>query len=103
MSNKHVNHQHGLTTMNASRPKSKVSKRVNKAKAKARKAPLLAAMEEARYGKKVTTAKKARRPAGPKKPNKAAAAKTAKKVASKVPKNKKAATTTKTTKASKKA
>ena len=92
MSNKHVNHQHGLTTMNSSRPKSKLRKRVNKAKAKDRKAPLLAALHEARYGKKTETAKKARRPAGPKKPNKAAAAKTAKKVASKTPKSKKATT-----------
>lgn len=57
MSNKHTNHQHGLTTMNASRPKSSASKRKNKAKAKIRKAPLLAALHEARYGKKVEKSK----------------------------------------------
>jgi len=75
MSNKHVNHQHGLTTMNSSRPKSKLRKRNNKIKAKARKAPLLAALMEARYGKKVEKVKKARRAAGPKKVGKKAAAK----------------------------
>lgn len=48
MSNKHVNHQHSLTTMNALRPKSKVFKRNNKAKAKVRKAILLTALTEAR-------------------------------------------------------
>ena len=48
MSNKHINHQHGLTTMNATRPKSKVHKRANKAAAKARKAPLLEALAKAR-------------------------------------------------------
>ncbi len=48
MSNKHVNHQHGLTTMNALRPKSKVYKRNNKAKAKVRKAVLLAALAKAK-------------------------------------------------------
>ncbi|MBP9717953.1 hypothetical protein KBD59_01530 [Candidatus Gracilibacteria bacterium] len=37
MSNKHVNHQHGLTTMNLTRPKSKLRKRRNKAKATARR------------------------------------------------------------------
>ena len=75
MSNKHVNHQHGLTTMNSSRPKSKLRKRANKAKAKVRKAPLLVALMEARYGKKVAPVKKARRPAGPKKLSKKALAK----------------------------
>ncbi len=60
MSNKHVNHQHGLHTMNATRPKSKVTKKVNKAKAKVRKAPLLAALMEARYGKKVAVTKTAK-------------------------------------------
>lgn len=60
MSNKHTNHQHGLHTMNATRPKSKLRKRNNKAKAKVRKATLLEALHEARYGKKVakTTVKK---------------------------------------------
>lgn len=43
--------------MNATRPKSKPSKRANKAKAKIRKAPLLAALFEARYGKKVEKVK----------------------------------------------
>jgi hypothetical protein len=57
MSNKHINHQHGLHTMNETRPKSGVSKKVNKAKAKARKAPLLAALQEARYGQKKVAAK----------------------------------------------
>lgn len=87
MSNKHVNHQHGLTTMNSSRPKSTLRKRANKAKAKARKAPLLLALIEARYGKAVPTVKKARRPAGPKKPSKKAVAKkvTAAKKAEKKP------------------
>lgn len=47
MSNKHINHQHGLTTMNASRPKSKLRKRKNKMQAKERKAVLLKAMDEA--------------------------------------------------------
>lgn len=60
MSNKHVNHQHGLHTMNETRPKSKVSKKINKAKAKVRKAPLLAAMMEARYGKRTETVKRPR-------------------------------------------
>jgi hypothetical protein len=88
MSNKHVNHQHGLHTMNATRPKSSLRKRANKAKAKDRKAPLLAALMEARYGqktakvkaapkvrkdsKKVTTAKAAKATKG-KKPAKAKA------------------------------
>lgn len=76
MSNKHINHQHGLHTMNETRPKTKVSKKMNKAKAKARKAPLLAALAEARYGKKVEKAKK---PRVSKK--EVAAAKTAKKAA----------------------
>ena len=53
MSNKHVNHQHGLHTMNQTRPKSTLAKRANKAKATVRKAPLLAALKEARYGKPV--------------------------------------------------
>lgn len=57
MSNKHVNHQHGLHTMNETRPKSKVTKKVNKANAKIRKAPLLEALMEARYGKKAATIK----------------------------------------------
>lgn len=61
MSNKHINHQHGLHTMNASRPKSKLRKRANKAKAKLRKAPLLAALHEARYGKKDAKVKAAPR------------------------------------------
>ncbi len=62
MSNKHVNHQHGLHTMNQTRPKSKVNKKINKAKAKDRKAPLLAALMEARYGKK-DAVKKVSKPA----------------------------------------
>jgi hypothetical protein len=53
MSNKHTNHQHGLHTMNATRPKSKLRKRKNKAGAKARKVSLLEALHESRYGKKV--------------------------------------------------
>ncbi len=57
MSNKHVNHQHGLSTMNASRPKSKLRKRKNKVQSKLNKAPLLQALHEARYGKKVKMAK----------------------------------------------
>lgn len=82
MSNKHINHQHGLHTMNASRPKSKLTKRKNKAKAKLRKAPLLAALHEARYGKTVVKAKaapKARKPA--KKAEKKAVKKATKKAA----------------------
>ena len=84
MSNKHINHQHGLHTMNASRPKSKLRKRANKAKAKLRKAPLLAALHEARYGKKDAKVKAAprvrkeakklqNRPSTTRKPKKAAA------------------------------
>lgn len=46
--------------MNATRPKSKVTKKVNKANAKVRKAPLLAALQEARYGKKTTAVKAAK-------------------------------------------
>lgn len=61
MSNKHVNHQHGLHTMNITRPKSTPTKRKNKAQAKIRKAPLLAALHEARYGKTVVTTKAAPR------------------------------------------
>lgn len=53
MSNKHINHQHGLTTMNSLRPKSKPAKRNNKAKAKVRKAVLLKNLKDA-----VTAAKK---------------------------------------------
>lgn len=60
MSNKHINHQHGLHTMNETRPKSKVSKKLNKAKAKTRKAPLLAALQEARYGQKAEKVKAVR-------------------------------------------
>ncbi len=37
MSNKHINTQHGLTTMNLTRPKSKLRKRANKAKARVRR------------------------------------------------------------------
>lgn len=48
MSNKHVNHQHGLTTMNGTRPKSKLFKRRNKANAKGRKQVLLQALAEAK-------------------------------------------------------
>ncbi|MBD3328617.1 hypothetical protein GF340_04930 [Candidatus Peregrinibacteria bacterium] len=44
--------QHGLHTMNATRPKSKLRKRTNKAKAKARKAPLLEALEAAKKAAK---------------------------------------------------
>jgi len=47
MSNKHITHQHGLATMNATRPKSKLRKRANKAKAKVRKAVLLKALRDA--------------------------------------------------------
>jgi hypothetical protein len=47
MSNKHVNHQHSLTTMNATRPKSKMYKRRNKAAAKERKKVLLKALADA--------------------------------------------------------
>lgn len=47
MSNKHVNHQHSLTTMNATRPKSKLYKRRNKANARARKEVLLKALADA--------------------------------------------------------
>jgi|GEM_PF-1359126 len=77
MSNKHVNHQHGLHTMNATRPKSSLRKRANKAKAKARKVVLLAALDEARYGKKVEKVKAA--PRSRKIPKKVAAAAAAKK------------------------
>jgi hypothetical protein len=76
MSNKHVNHQHGLTTMNSTRPKSKLRKRANKAKAKVRKAILLVTLMEARYGKKVAPVKKARRAKGPRNATKKAIAKT---------------------------
>lgn len=95
MSNKHVNHQHGLTTMNSTRPKSKLRKRVNKSKAKVRKAPLLIALMEARYGKKVAPVKKARRAKGPRNATKKAVAKkaaTTKKAAAKKTTTKKAAT-----------
>lgn len=92
MSNKHINHQHGLHTMNASRPKSKLSKRKNKAKAKVRKAPLLAALHEARYGKKVVKTKAAPRVRKPAmKAEKKAEKKEAKKVAVKKATTKKAA------------
>jgi hypothetical protein len=37
MSNKHTNHQHGMLTMNLSRPKSKLRKRKNKEKARERR------------------------------------------------------------------
>jgi len=37
MSNAHTNHQHGLHTMNATRPKSSMRKKRNKAKAKVRR------------------------------------------------------------------
>lgn len=47
MSNQHTNHQHGLHSMNATRPKSKMHKRKNKAGARERKAPLLEAMHKA--------------------------------------------------------
>lgn len=47
MSNKHINHQHGLKTMNATRPKSKLYKRRNKAKARTRKEILLKNLHEA--------------------------------------------------------
>ncbi len=47
MSNKHINHQHGLNTMNSTRPKSKLRKRANKAKAKVRKEVLLKALRDA--------------------------------------------------------
>ncbi len=47
MSNKHINHQHGLNSMNATRPKSKLRKRRNKALAKVRKAVLLKALNDA--------------------------------------------------------
>lgn len=66
MSNKHVNHQHGLSTMNATRPKSKMRKRKNKAQSKLNKAPLLQALHEARYGEKtekVKTSVKTKTPA----------------------------------------
>jgi hypothetical protein len=52
MSSKHRNTQHGLTTMNATRPKSKLRKRRNKAKAKTRKEVLLKALAEASMAKK---------------------------------------------------
>lgn len=48
MSNKHVNHKHGLTTANADRPKSKLRKRANKLKAAGRKAGLLKALSDAK-------------------------------------------------------
>jgi hypothetical protein len=48
MSNKHVNHQHGLTTMKATQPKSKLRKRRNKANARKRKAVLLQVLAEAK-------------------------------------------------------
>lgn len=95
MSNKHVNHQHGLTTMNASRPKSKLRKRANKASAKARKAPLLAALQEARYGKKADKAKVAARPKRSVTAAKKAKSKATQKAAKKTTKK----TTTKTKKA----
>lgn len=47
MSNKHNSLQHGLNSMNATRPKSKLRKRTNKAKAKVRKAVLLKALHDA--------------------------------------------------------
>lgn len=52
MSNKHISHQHSLTTMNATRPKSKLTKRLNKSKAKAKKVILLDALAKARAAKK---------------------------------------------------
>jgi hypothetical protein len=47
MSNKHISHQHGLNTMNSTRPKSKLRKRRNKAGAKVRKGVLLKALNDA--------------------------------------------------------
>ena len=80
--------------MNSSRPKSKLRKRSNKAKAAIRKAPLLVALMEARYGKKVAPVKKARRPKGPRKDQKKAVVKKA--AAVKKTTAKKAASTSKT-------
>jgi hypothetical protein len=51
MSNKHINTQHCLTTMNSTRPKSLLRKRVNKAKANERKVVLLTALQEAKAAK----------------------------------------------------
>ena len=51
MSNKHTSHKHGLTTMNAMRPKATVSKRRNKALAKTRKEVLLKALSDAKAAK----------------------------------------------------
>ena len=59
--------QHGLTSMNATRPKSKLGKRKNKANARARKAVLLQALSEA---VEAGRGKKAAKPA-PKKATKA--------------------------------
>ena len=64
MSNKHVNHQHGLSTMNATRPKSKLWKRKNKAAAKERKEALLKSLSDAVSTKRGTP--KAAKKAAPK-------------------------------------
>jgi len=52
MSNKHTSHKHGMKLANALRPKSKLSKRRNKALAKDRKAVLLEALEKAKAAHK---------------------------------------------------
>ncbi|MBD3270387.1 hypothetical protein GF376_02580 [Candidatus Peregrinibacteria bacterium] len=51
MSQTHTSHQHGLHTMNASRPKSKARKRLNKSKARPRKEALLNELEKAKAAK----------------------------------------------------
>jgi hypothetical protein len=49
-------HQHGLHTTNATRPKSKLHKRNNKARARTRKEKLLKELEEAVKGAKAVKA-----------------------------------------------
>lgn len=51
--------QHGLTTMNSTRPKSKLSKKRNKAKARERKAGLLKSLNEAVMSARGAKARKA--------------------------------------------
>ncbi|MEK7524170.1 MAG: hypothetical protein AAB588_04030 [Patescibacteria group bacterium] len=45
MSNKHASHQHGMTTMNLTRPKSKLRKRRNKEKARERRVEWLKSLQ----------------------------------------------------------
>lgn len=67
--------QHGLTSMNATRPKSKLGKRKNKANARPRKAVLLQALSEAVEAGRGKKAAKAEPKTATKAPKKTAAKK----------------------------